>query len=295
MQALHLFELKLIKTLQLIRCPLIDKFFVFLNFFDTPFFPLILIPVIWLALSWKWGARLMYILVFSNLINGLAKALFAQPRPLDIDPSVGLIMLKSHGLPSGAVQSATIYAGMMLCYFNNKKWAWVLSANLIFWIGLSRVYLGVHFISDTLGGFLLGSLLIFMFYHERAKIEKYLTKRSYIELFVINIVFCLTLLLLGDKDFKYISSACFSVGIGLILSKRFDLLFIVNKSLLEKVYKIILCFIGIILIVLLLLYLSSICSKTIVEVLGVALLGIWISFIVNWMWKVAFSKLKFFN
>ena len=107
-------EIELIKALQQIRSPILDKFFIFLNFFDTIYFYLMLIPIVWMAINWRWGLKIMYLLLISYLVNELTKNFFAQPRPFDIDPSLGLIFVKGHGFPSGAVQSATIYSGLLI-------------------------------------------------------------------------------------------------------------------------------------------------------------------------------------
>ena len=295
MQSLHLFELNLIKSLQLIRTPFLDKLFLFCNYFDTPVFPLIVIPIIWFAISWKWGSRIMYLLIINNFINGIVKSIFAQPRPIDIDPSVGLLFLKSYGFPSGAAQAAMIYSGLMIFYFKNKKWAWILSIVLIFFVSLSRIYLGVHFISDVLGGLVLGYLIVLLFYIALPKIEKELSKKSYFKLFVINFIFSVILFILGDREFKYISVASFFAGIGLMLSKKVDLLLPLNKFFLERIYKVILCFLGLVIIIYMLIKLYSIYSNMIINFIAALSISLWISFIVSFLWKKVICKFSYFK
>ena len=171
MQELYIHQLNLIKAIQIFRCPFLDNFFLILNLFDTLYFPFVLIPIIWMGYNWKWGARILYILIVNSILNHFFKSLFMQPRPLQLDPSVGILNLTSYGFPSGAAQSSILYSGIVIKYFKNKKWAWIISINLVFWIGLSRMYLGIHFLTDILGGYVIGFIVLAIFFYLFPKIE----------------------------------------------------------------------------------------------------------------------------
>ena len=114
MEILHAYELIFIQWIQQVRSPFLDQFILFLNFFDSPAFYLILIPAIWAGYYWKWGARILLILLVSALINALAKTFFAFPRPYELVPSVGMLEMKTNGFPSGAAQAAILLAGIFI-------------------------------------------------------------------------------------------------------------------------------------------------------------------------------------
>jgi len=90
------------------------------------------------------------------------KTAFQRARP-DIQH---LIAVGGYSFPSGHAMVATVFYGMLgyLIWLNlreRSKTAWivpVLTALLIFSIGVSRIYLGVHFPSDVLAGFAAGGL-----------------------------------------------------------------------------------------------------------------------------------------
>lgn len=101
--------------------------------------------------------------VFASGVGGLVvvglKALFARDRPLEqVVPAHG------YSLPSGHAFAATVFYGMMVYLvwrLTDRTWARALAAVLgvaiIVAVGLSRVYLNVHFLTDVVAGWLSGA------------------------------------------------------------------------------------------------------------------------------------------
>jgi membrane-associated phospholipid phosphatase len=110
----------------------------------------------WLAWRRRWRDGLFFGLAIggSALLNLAAKHLFARQRPelwLSIAPE------DTYSFPSGhAMGSMTLgLAVVVLCWPTRGRWlAIALAMPLVFLVGASRVYLGVHFPSDILGGWL---------------------------------------------------------------------------------------------------------------------------------------------
>lgn len=102
----------------------------------------------------------------AGLLGGLAKLLIARPRP-PVDLVQVLRELPGYGFPSGHVVFYTGFFGFLwfLAYTLLPRGPLrtvllVLLGALLALVGLSRVYLGVHWASDALGGYLLGSLVL---------------------------------------------------------------------------------------------------------------------------------------
>ena len=97
-----------------------------------------------------------------QLINQLLKAWFTRPRPTFVEP---LAVELTYSFPSGHATMSLITYGM-LAYFlwigttNRAAHVLVTSAliSLIILIGVSRMYLGVHYFSDVLAGYASGGL-----------------------------------------------------------------------------------------------------------------------------------------
>lgn len=174
-EALHAVELSWLQALQPYRLEPINIFFKFLNIFDRIEFFLVLITVVWSFYSPKWALRLFYLSIASSLINSTFKTLFHQPRPVHLDPTLGLFSFSSYGFPSGAAQSAVLLPYILIKEWKSK-WAFFIGAIFFFLLSLSRVYLGVHFPSDLLGGWAIGLLLAIAFYRLYPWIEKKLAE-----------------------------------------------------------------------------------------------------------------------
>lgn len=116
----------------------------------------------------KTGILIWANLVISTLLNQILKYIVQRPRPTEfriIDES-GYSFPSGHSMVSAAFYGFLIY----LIYKNvkNKYWKWglitVLSL-LIILIGTSRIYLGVHYTSDVLAGFLISISYLIIFTH----------------------------------------------------------------------------------------------------------------------------------
>lgn len=138
------------------------EFFTFLG--HENFFFLVL-PLIYWSLDAKLGLQVAFILATSNYVNALAKVLFAAPRPFWVSPEVDPLSVETtFGIPSGHAQnSAAIWGVMAAAVSVRKRWAWIAALAIIFLVGFSRLYLGMHFVHDVVLGWLLGLGLLFLF------------------------------------------------------------------------------------------------------------------------------------
>lgn len=95
-----------------------------------------------------------------SLLNVLLKHFFHRQRPVLENP---LVTLSSFGFPSGHTMGATLFYGSLAIFFAQsvRLWRW---RAVVFWIaalwvaliGVSRIYLGAHYLTDVLGAIAVG-------------------------------------------------------------------------------------------------------------------------------------------
>ena len=104
----------------------------------------------------KIGISILSNLVIITVINQLLKRILQRPRPTEyrIIEETGYSFPSGHSMISMAFYGYLIY--LIYRYVKNKYVKWISIAVLsvlIVTIGVSRIYLGVHYTSDVLGGF----------------------------------------------------------------------------------------------------------------------------------------------
>jgi undecaprenyl-diphosphatase len=91
------------------------------------------------------------------LLNVLMKHAFGRARPMFAEP---MLTLTTYSFPSGHVAAATLFYGLLAAFMVTRieAWRWRLLVTLMAFlivvlVGLSRIYLGVHYLSDVLAAF----------------------------------------------------------------------------------------------------------------------------------------------
>ena len=132
------------------------------SFLGTEDFFMLALPLLYWCVDSALGIRVALILMLSTNLNDALKMVFHAPRPYWYSPNVhGLATETSFGLPSNHAQSAVVFWGLAAAYVR-KWWAWLVAVILMLLIGLSRLYLGVHFPHDVLFGWIIGGLLLLL-------------------------------------------------------------------------------------------------------------------------------------
>jgi membrane-associated phospholipid phosphatase len=211
----------------------LTPFFRFLNYFDTPYFYFIIIPLMWFGISYQWGLRIFYWTTLNHLINGWAKVSFNWPRPTHDMPELGLFQLSSGGFPSGGAQ-LSMFLGSLLIYYSPKKWVKIGGIIYILLISFSRLYLGVHYPIDVLGGWLIGFALFFLFIKTRKALESWLYKTPIEFPVTLSLLVGLFLLIFNNVHISYIAGSIVGTTLGTYFSLKYNLFLPDPKTFFES-------------------------------------------------------------
>jgi membrane-associated phospholipid phosphatase len=149
------------------------------SFLGTEQFFLAILPALYWSVDAAAGLRVGVILLLSSSVNDVFKLAFHGPRPYWYSSQVkGYAAETSFGAPSGHAQISTGVWGMLAASLR-KNWAWVVAGIVVFLIGFSRLYLGVHFLHDVLLGWLIGALLLWLVLRTWDPIAAWLKKLSF--------------------------------------------------------------------------------------------------------------------
>jgi len=204
--------------------PALDMPFKALTYLGDETFYLIFMPLLYWCIDRRTGSRLFFLLLFSAYLNAIAKVLAAQPRPFTYDPRVQAIgHATGGGLPSGHTQNAVVVWGFLAAR-SGRKTAWLIAVFLMIAIPLSRIYLGVHFPTDLIGGYLMGGIVLILFLWSAPRLEVWLVEKGLVWQLLISLLGPLILLLLnssGDKDVLSTASVLLGVCSGFALERRY--------------------------------------------------------------------------
>jgi membrane-associated phospholipid phosphatase len=150
-----------------------------------------LVMTVMLGVNLRKGFLLFQIFAWTGMASELCKGFFGLPRPFFVDSRVlclesgwnastsfsaqgapGFFSLPprpvieafrlqglSFGFPSGHVSGSIAMWGGLAVLFRSRRLAW-LAPLFVSLVAFTRMYLGVHFLGDVLGGILLGGLML---------------------------------------------------------------------------------------------------------------------------------------
>ena len=162
------------------------------------YFFLLVMPALYWCVDPGLGVRTGLVLLISAGLNGVLKLAFHAPRPFWVDSRVQAMAVQTDfGIPSGHAQNAMAVWGI-LAYSIQKRWAWIVAILLILLISLSRLYLGVHFLSDVLAGWIVGGIILWLMLRLENPIKHWFSRHALWINLIISLAASLALVFLGE-------------------------------------------------------------------------------------------------
>lgn len=151
--------------LQSFSSPALDRIFLLLSYLGNELIFMAVVATIYLCIDKEKGLHLAIGLFSSFTLNSGIKDLLKIPRPFEYNDMlrrIDLTMSPGYSFPSAHAQLSSSMAAGITRYYRKPG---IFCCILALFIGLSRLYLGVHTPVDICAGFLLGSLwMLFSIY-----------------------------------------------------------------------------------------------------------------------------------
>jgi membrane-associated phospholipid phosphatase len=153
------------------------------SFLGREEFYVLIMPAIYWCWDTRLGLHIGMMTMLSNGFNTIFKLLLHGSRPYWFDASVPAFAHEpSFGPPSGHAQNAASVWGIFAAK-RAQKWVTILAVTMTFLIGLARIYLGVHYLSDVLLGWLLGAIILLAYLALEKPVTAWLRRLSLAPLF----------------------------------------------------------------------------------------------------------------
>ncbi|MHA2149466.1 MAG: phosphatase PAP2 family protein [Candidatus Thorarchaeota archaeon] len=202
-----------------------DFFLLVTQLGGTTFYIVLLLIVYW-AYNKKEAIFVTYILIASIITNYWLKVIIANERPPSSNWHPGTDP-PNYSTPSGHSQnSATLYGWLTVRI--KTWWMALISIILVVLIGISRIYLGVHYLGDVLFGWGLGIVIVILFVYlgkpARVYLSRYKTEHLLLVLLIIGFLLTLIAAVLPqppNDNLGAYGGLTMGLAIGLILEMRF--------------------------------------------------------------------------
>ena len=164
------FDLAISRWIQQFHQPVLDQVMIVISAFGNvaiAFCCMAVTALLFFIFKFKREALFTVAISFTGLFTFVLKHLFNRPRPTDEYVTI-IESYRNNSFPSGHTLSYIVFFGFMILLMRKlttipKYLRTVVSvfSYVMFIVGpLSRIYLGAHWFTDILGGFLVGSLYL---------------------------------------------------------------------------------------------------------------------------------------
>ncbi|MGB4394078.1 MAG: phosphatase PAP2 family protein [Tepidanaerobacteraceae bacterium] len=266
--------LGILKYVQSFSNETLDSFFEIITMLGEEWFFIILFAIFFWCFNKSFGYKLAFICLTSAAINTIIKEIVKLPRPIGYEgiKSIRVETAEGYSFPSGHTQqSSSLFATLMIEF--KKKWLYFIGALGILLVGFSRMYLGVHWPSDVIGGLIIGILWTMI----AIKIFDWSKDRGNPMLLGVFVIPMIILMLFFQTATYYkVVGTLLTLWIGYIIDDKY-FSFVTKAVWWKQILKLVIGFLGLILIK---VYVKKLLPLTIYsDFLKYALMGIWMTVI----------------
>ena len=229
-------QIEIIKFIQSMISPFWDTVFQLITMTGEEQFYILIAAIIFWCVNKRFGYKLGFALLTSTIVNTALKATINISRPIGT-PGIRSLRVETatgQAFPSGHTQgAATLWVSAIIQV--KKRWMYITGISAIILVGCSRLYLGVHWPIDIMGGIVIGTLWVFISNYIFEYAEA--TGKAWI-LMVIIVPMLIGMIFLRQKTYYTIAGTVFAFFIGYIIETSY-VQFDVRATKLNQVIKLV--------------------------------------------------------
>lgn len=282
--------------------PVLDILAELLTMLGEQYFFILIISYLFWNISKREGFKLASAFIYSSVLNSVLKISFHTARPfekLDAINGKRVETATGYSFPSGHTQGATTFF-ITLAQIIRKKWFTITAISLSVVVGLTRVYLGVHWPIDVIGSLVFGVIVAFIFctiidnyYDDNVRLRRIFFRIQSVVVVGTFILFLLDVLYLKGSmkiaDFFKISGIASGAIYGFFAEERFVDFSAEDAGITMKIIRWI---IGLVVTIGIMAGLKIVFPEhNLMNFLRYGLVGLWITF----LWPAVGLKIKLFN
>lgn len=211
-------EIQVLQFLQEVRSPFLTAVMEAITFLAESLFIVTIVALLYWCIDKKKSIKIGWIVLVSGTVNGILKNVFKMPRPFQrgVVSPIRVETATGYSFPSGHTQIATSFWGSAMIILRNKSVV-VLGSIIILLVGLTRLYLGVHWPMDVLGGIVMGIICV-LIADRLLDTEKGFTK---VHVAIVSIVILILMVLPIDADLAKGIGALWGLVVGGYLENHY--------------------------------------------------------------------------
>ena len=219
-------------AIESIRTLFLDKFFTLVTEIGGEWFYITLLSLLYWCFSRQTGLGVAYTYLLSSYINWWLKDWFNIPRPGSdlLNPTLNdtgitdrvspLFHETDASWPSNHAQG-TMVTWAYLAWRIGRRWLWMLAAGVIILVAFSRMYGGVHFPQDVMGGLVIGLVYILLWITLEPTVRFHLDHLSFrIKLALAAILPIFAFTLHPTSGSGLLMGAAAGIGVGYFVQER---------------------------------------------------------------------------
>ena len=233
----------IISFLQSFSSDLLNSVMMIITSFGSLYILLFFVLLIYWCYNKDIGYKLAIIMSCSFVLNSIVKGLVQTGRPIGVDGivSIGTYTAPGYSFPSGHTQNITTF-GTSLFIFTRNKLLFIVSIVLIILVSISRLYLGLHWPIDILGGFILALIVSIVLNEIFIKLNSF---KINILVSILILVFCLGFIFISKDNMGYDYFGSMGLIFGIFLGHLFENRFVNFSALSSNIDNVMKLLIGI--------------------------------------------------